>query len=81
MVGKRVDSVTKQFGTNVVLEGSSVEIRPGATGGSVSTNGADKAPLSHLSAGALAESKEEVDEDERTLADLDEDWHDCAQHQ
>jgi len=53
MAGIRVNNVTKQFGTNVVLEGASVEIRPGETVGLVGTNGAGKTTLFRLMTGEL----------------------------
>jgi len=53
MAGIRVHNVTKQFGTNVVLEGASVEIHPGETVGLVGTNGAGKTTLFRLITGEL----------------------------
>lgn len=53
MAAIRVNNVTKQFGTNVVLDGVSVEIREGETVGLVGVNGAGKTTLFRLMTGDL----------------------------
>ncbi len=56
----RLNNVTKQFGTNVVLSGASLEIREGETVGLVGVNGAGKTTLFRLITGELKQDLGEI---------------------